>query len=245
MIAASHFVGFLLAAAGATIVLATGQGTWASALVGFVVACLLVLGFGVPVMAPLSTFVLGSGILTRLGRTIKERFRSAEANRGRRSVSQVLAKLGIPALLGLVAALAGDDEGRLAIGAAASMAGAFADTTATEVGPLAQGPVVRWRGLRLERSSHGSVGGMSVAGLAAGAGASALVAVVALAVGLVRSPAAAGIVALAGLVAAGIESGIAATPVGIRLGHGGRNVFVSATAAAAGIVAAVIRGGIR
>ena len=54
MIAASHFVGFLLAAAGATIVLATGQGTWASALVGFVVACLLVLGFGVPDVLGLS-----------------------------------------------------------------------------------------------------------------------------------------------------------------------------------------------
>jgi uncharacterized protein (TIGR00297 family) len=243
VIGAPHFVGFLLAAAGAAIVLATGQGTMASALVGFGVACLLVLGFGVPVMAPLSTFVLGSGILTRLGRRLKERSGSAEANRGRRTASQVLAKLAIPALLGLVAALAGDGTGWLAIAATASLAGAFADTTATEIGPLGQGAVVRWSGLRLERTSHGSVGGMSVAGLVAGAGASILVAVVAWTVGLVRSPAAAGVVAFAGFAATGIESAVAATPAGVRLGHGGRNVLVSASAAA--VAAVVTWGGIR
>jgi uncharacterized protein (TIGR00297 family) len=243
VIGAPHFVGFLLAAAGAALVLATGQGTKASALVGFVVACLLVLGFGVPIMAPLSTFVLGSGILTRLGRRLKERSGSAEANQGRRSASQVLAKLAVPALLGVVATVTGDGGEWLVIAATASLAGAFADTTATEIGPLGRGPVVRWKGFRLERAAPGSVGGMSVAGLVAGAGASAVLAIVAWAVGLARSPASAGTVAFAGVAAAGIESAVAATPVGVRLGHGGRNVVVSASAAA--VAAAMTWGGIR
>ena len=105
MIGAPPLAGIVLAAAGALVVLVTGQGTWASAVVGFVTAGLLVLGFGVPVMAPLATFVLGAGILTRVGRRIKERSHSAEANRGRRSASQVVAKLGVPAVLGGAAAL--------------------------------------------------------------------------------------------------------------------------------------------
>lgn len=243
MIAAPPFVGFLLAAAGSIVVLTTGQGTPGSAVAGFVAACLLVLGFGVPVMAPLTTFVLGSGILTRMGRRIKERSHSAEPNRGRRTASQVAAKLGVPALLGIVAALGGGDpSGCLVVAATASLAGAFADTAATEIGPLGKGPVVRWNGPRLERASHGTVGGMSLAGLAGGAAASALVALVAWVVGLVGIRTA-GVAAVAGFAASGIESIVAATPVGVRLGHGGRNVLVSATSAA--IAAAIHWGGIR
>ena len=140
MAVAPPLAGLILAAAGAILVLATGQGTRASAIAGFVTAALLVLGFGAAVMAPLATFVLGAGILTRVGRRIKEQSHSAEANRGRRSATQVVAKLGIPALLGLVAAFSGDRQGWLAAAATASMAGAFADTAATEIGPLTMRP---------------------------------------------------------------------------------------------------------
>lgn len=243
MIGAPPLLGLVLAAAGALVVLVTGQGTWASAVLGFVTAGLLVLGFGVPVMAPLATFVLGAGILTRVGRRIKEQSHSAEANRGRRSASQVVAKLGVPALLGIAAAFSPENQGWLAAAATASMAGAFADTAATEIGPLARGPVVRWSGLRLARASHGSVGGMSVAGLAGGATAATSLAGVALAVGLLRSPVEAAVSALAGFAATGFESAIAPTPVGDRLGHGGRNMLVSTLSAA--ILAAIHWGGIR
>jgi uncharacterized protein (TIGR00297 family) len=211
--------------------------------VGFVTAALLVFGFGVPVMAPLATFVLGAGILTRVGRRIKERSHSAEANRGRRSASQVVAKLGVPALLGVAAAFLPEHQSWLAAAATASMAGAFADTAATEIGPLARGPVVRWNGLRLARASHGSIGGMSVAGVAGGAAAAVSLAFVALAVGLVRNPAVAAVSALAGLAATGFESAVAPTAVGGRLGHGGRNALVSALSAA--ISAAIAWGGVR
>jgi len=243
VILAPPLAGLLLAAAGAIVVLVTGQGTWASALVGFATAGFLVLGFGVPVMAPLATFVLGAGILTRVGRRIKERSHSAEANRGRRSASQVVAKLGIPALLGIAAALSRENEGWLAAAATASMAGAFADTAATEIGPLCRGPVVRWSGFRLSRVSHGSVGGMSVAGVAGGAAAAASLAAVALAVGLVRTPWDAAVAAIAGFAATGFESWVAPTSVGDRLGHWGRNVLVSTLSAA--ISAGIAWGGTR
>ena len=243
MIGTPSLAGLALAAAGAVLVLVTGQGTRASAVVGFVAAASLVLGFGVPVVAPLATFVLGAGILTRAGRRIKERSHSAEGNRGRRSATQVVAKLGVPALLGIAGAFSPENQGWLAAAATASMAGAFADTAATEIGPLARGPVVRWNGLRLERASHGSVGGMSVAGLAGGAAAALALAGVALAVGLFRSPAEAAVSAFAGFAATGLESAIAPTPAGERLGHTGRNVLVSTLSAA--IFAAIHWGGTR
>ena len=243
MIETPPLLGIALAAAGSVVVLATGQGTLASALVGFVAAALLVLGFGVPVMAPLSTFVLGAGILTRIGRTLKERSHAAEANRGRRSASQVLAKLAVPALLGGAAAFWRESEAWLAVVTTACLASVFADTAATEIGPLGRGPVVRWSGFRLVRTSHGSVGGMSLAGIAGGAVAAATLALLAHVVGLVQDPAKAAVAASAGFMATGIESAVAATPVGYRLGHGGGNVLVSIVSAA--ICAAVTHGGIR
>jgi len=242
VITAPSLTGLFLAAAGAIIVLATRQGTPASAMVGFLTAGLLVLGFGAPVMAPLALFVLGAGMLTRAGRRIKEQSHAAEANRGRRSASQVIAKLGIPALLGGAAAVSPDHAATLGVVAIASIAGAFADTAATEIGPLARGPVVRWNGFRLERASHGSVGGMSVAGLAGGAAAAGVLATTAWAVGLV-APAGAVLAAIAGYAATGVESAVAATPAGQRMGHWGRNVLVSAVSAA--IATAAISGGIR
>jgi len=243
VIAAPPTLGLVLAAAGSLVVLVTGQGTPASAVVGFLTAALLVLGFGVPVMAPLSTFVFGAGILTRFGRRIKERSQAAEPNRGRRSASQVVAKLGLPALLGLAAALSRENEGPLAVATVACLAGAFADTAATEIGPIAGGAVVRWSGLRLVRASHGEVGGMSVAGLAGGAAASWVLAAIACLVGLLGTPAEAAVAAIAGFAATGVESAVAATPAGRRLGHGGRNVLVSILSAA--IAAVFYRGGIR
>ena len=229
---ASPVVGLILAAAGAVVVLATGQGTRASALVGFLVAGCLVIGFGTPVLAPLATFVLGAGMLTRLGRAIKERSHAAEANRGRRSAAQVLAKLALPALLGATALAWREGGAWLAVAATAGMAGAFADTAATEIGPIAQGPVVRWSGVRLVRATHGSVGGMSLAGIAGGALAAATLALVALAVGTLRHPTAGVVAASAGFLATVLESAIATTPVGERLGHGGRNVLVSVVSVA-------------
>ncbi|HLQ66092.1 MAG TPA: DUF92 domain-containing protein [Candidatus Limnocylindrales bacterium] len=225
-------VGFALG--GSAIVLVTRQGTPGAALLGFAVAILMVLGFGPHAMAPVALFVLGSGLLTRLGRGSKERQRAAEHDRGRRRAVHVAAKLGVPALLGLAAALAPAIRGAAGTGAAAALAGAFADTAATEVGPVAGGPVVRLQGGRWTRAAHGEPGGVSAAGLAAGAAAALVAAALACAVGIGVTAGAPFVAFGAGFGAMVAESLVAGTRAGRRLGHFGRNVLVSALAAAAG-----------
>lgn len=223
-------LGLVLALAGAAVVLATGQGTPGAVLLGFCTAALMVLGFGAGVLAPLSLFVLGAGGLTRVGMAQKERVRAVEPNRGRRRIANVAAKLGLPAILGLAAYARPEAAREIAVVLTAALAGAFADTAATEVGPLGGGAVYRLRGLGLRRCAHGEAGGVSIAGLATSVAAAALLAGTALAVGLVGLTAGAA-AAGAGFVATVLESALGGTRLGGRIGHGGRNVAVSAGAA--------------
>jgi len=231
--------GLVFAAAGAVLVLATRQGTPAAAALGFAVSLALVLGFGPAVMAPVALFVLGSGVLTRAGRARKERMRAAEKNRGRRGAAHVAAKLGVPALLGAAAALMPHLAPWLGGGVAASLAAAFADTAATEAGPLVSGPVFRVRGVRVARAAHGAPGGVSAAGLAGGALAALALAGLARATGLGSREGAPWAAAGAGFGAALVESAVAGTGPGQRLGPIGRNLFLSALAAAIGVGLAV------
>lgn len=232
------WLGLGLAALGAVTVVLLGQGTRGAALAGLLVAAAMVAGFGPGVVAPLALFVLGAGGLTRLGRATKEARGAAEGNRGRRGIANVLAKLGIPAALGLVAAASGESRLWCDLAAAGALAGAFADTAATEVGPLVPGPVVRWNGGRVSRAVHGTLGGVSLGGLLAGAGAAALAGITAWRFGVVQTGAAAGATAAAGFVACVIESVVGGSRVGIRLGHFGRNVLVSALSAGLAVAAA-------
>lgn len=232
------WLGLGLAALGAAAVALLGQGTRGAALAGLAVAAAMVVGFGPGVVAPLALFVLGAGGLTRLGRAAKEAKGAAEANRGRRGVANVLAKLGIPAALGLVAAASVELRAWCALAAAGSLAGAFADTAATEVGPLLPGPVVRWSGGRFSGAAHGALGGVSVGGLLAGAAAAAAVALAAWRFGVIATGAMAGAAAAAGFVACIVESLVGGSSVGIRLGHFGRNVLVSALSAGLAVAAA-------
>lgn len=235
-------VGLLYAAAGAALVLLTRQGTPGAAVLGFAVALAMVLGFGPAVIAPVALFVLGSGLLTRAGRARKERLHAAERDRGRRSAAHVAAKLGVPALLGAAAAAAPSMAPVLGGGAAAALAAAFADTAATETGPLAGGPVYRLRGGRVERAAHGAPGGVSAAGLAAGAAAALALGALAGAARLGPAEGAPFTAAGAGFVAALIESAAAGTSLGHRAGAIGRNLFLSALAAALGCaLAAALR----
>ncbi|HEX7078007.1 MAG TPA: DUF92 domain-containing protein [Candidatus Eisenbacteria bacterium] len=241
----SLLLGLAFALLGAMLVLASGQGTRGAAVAGFGTAAAMVLGFGAPVMAPVALFVLGGGALTRLGRERKERASAAEPNRGRRGVSNVVAKLGLPALLGLAAAVArGGAREALAVATVASLAGAFADTAATEVGPLAMGRVVRIEGARLRRAGHGDPGGVSLAGLLAAAAAAAALAFASWAAGMPGRPAASGIAAASGLVSTLAESALMGTAAGRGLGHFGRNVFVSSCSAAVAVVTALAAGAI-
>lgn len=227
--------GLVFAAAGAALVLATRQGTPGAAALGFAVSLALVLGFGPEVMAPVALFVLGSGVLTRAGRARKERLRAAEKDRGRRGAAHVAAKLGIPALLGAAAAAMPALASWLGGGAAASLAAAFADTAATEIGPLVAGPVFRVGGGRVARAAHGAPGGVSAAGLAGGALAALALAGLARATGLGPAEGAPWAAAGAGFGASLVESAVAGTGMGRRLGPIGRNLFLSALAAAAGV----------
>jgi uncharacterized protein (TIGR00297 family) len=227
-------VALALAGVGAAIVVVSRQGTRTGAVAGLVVAALSILGLGPGTLLPLAVFVLGGGALTRLGRSRKQATGAAEANQGRRGVSHVVAKLGVPALLGIAGMML--DGGRaLSLAYASAIAAAFADTTATEVGPLAPGGAVALRGVSLRRVPHGTPGGISLAGLAASALAAAAVAGSAAASCLITGRDAWCVAAGAGFGAACLESVVAATPPGRWLGHFGRNAMVSVVAAAVGL----------
>jgi uncharacterized membrane protein len=240
--AISITAGLGLALAGSLLVVPTGQGTRGAAIAGFVTAGAMVVGFGVSIMAPLALFVVGGGVLTGIGRTQKDAANAAEPNWGRRDARNVLAKLGLPALLGLCAAAfsLGDGDHALEVAATAALAGAFADTAATEAGPLAKGPVVRFARGAVLPAAHGDPGGVSVAGVAAAALAAIALSALAFSVGLLSSRTAVAAVAGGGAGAALLESLLAGTLWGRRCGHFGRNLFVSSASAAlaAGALAA-------
>jgi len=226
----SALPGALLALAGAILILLTRQGTVTGAIAGFAVALLAALGLGMGSLLPLAIFVLGSGVLTRLGRARKEALGAAEGNLGRRGAAHVAAKLSLPALAGVLALLAAAPLPALALAYVSSLAGAFADTAATELGPLLGGPALALRGGRILSVPHGTPGGMSAAGFAASAIAAIAVAVGGLAAGLLMAPEA-WCAAGAGFLASVLESILAGTSLGVRAGHFGRNVFLSIASA--------------
>jgi uncharacterized membrane protein len=231
-VALSEFgLGIVLVTIGAIVVGLLGQGTRGAAAFGWLIAVTLVFGFGTAVVAPLALFVLGAGALTRAGRAKKESLGAAEPNRGRRTVANVAAKLGVPAALGLLAALVPDVRGPAAIAATAALAGAFADTVATEMGPLGGGRVVVWSGRGLVGAPHGAAGGVSLAGLAAGAAAALTLAWLACLVGVTGGGSTRLVVAGSGFAATLLESTMARTRWGAAAGHHGRNWILSAAAA--------------
>ncbi len=198
---------------------------------GFAVAALLTTGLGLAAFVPLAVFVLGSGALTRLGRETKTARGVGEANEGRRGVGHVAAKLALPACCGALGLARIGPPELPALVATAALCGAFADTAATEVGPLAGGEVYAFDGARIATLDHGASGGVSFAGIAAALLASASVAVAAWIPGLLRGVHAPAVAASAGFAASVAESAIARTALGMRLGHHGRNAAVSVLSA--------------
>jgi len=224
--------GAVLALAGTLLILLTRQGTPAGALAGLVVALCAAAGFGAAALLPLATFVLGAGVLTRAGRARKERLGAAEADRGRRGVPHVAAKLSLPALAGALAFFHAAPQGALALVYVASLAGAFADTAATEAGPLLGGRAYAIRGGGIAALPHGAPGGMSAGGFLAAALGAFAVAAGAHSVRLLDTTPTAWTAAGAGFLAGILESLLAGTAWGARVGHFGRNVFLSLASAA-------------
>src|SRR2546427_242361 len=103
----------------------------------------------------------------------------------------------------------------------AALAGAFADTGATEAGPLLRGRAFGLRSGRLTALPHGTPGGMSAGGFLAAALAALAVAAGAWAARLLESAPAAWTAAGAGFLASVLESLIAGTTWGTRMGHFG------------------------
>ncbi len=223
--------GALFALAGAVLVILTRQGTPAAALLGLGVALLAAAGLGAAALAPLAIFVLGSGLLTRIGRARKTLLGTAEPDQGKRGVPHVAAKLSVPALACALALLRGPGEGTLALVYVAALAGAFADTAATELGPLMGGRALGLRGLRLVPLPHGTPGGMSAGGLAAGVAAACAVAFGSSGVGLLAAAPQGFAAAGAGFLASVVESLVAGTRLGVRAGHFGRNAILSLASA--------------
>ena len=239
MIATSTAWTLLLAALGSAVVIITRQGTPTGALAGLLVAVLAILGLGPGTLLPLAVFVLGAGALTRLGRAAKERYGAAEAHHGRRGAVHVAANLGIPMFLsvaGLIVGPTGSTADLLHVAFVASLCAAFADTAATEAGPLARGQAYSLRTVPPRRVPHGTEGGVSLAGVAAAAIAAGTCAGAAALTRAIPGGAWAH-VAVAGLFATLLESVLAVTPVGRILGHHGRNATASAVAAAAACAA--------
>ena len=229
--------GALLSIGGAALVLLLRQGTLGGALAGAVVALLSTAGFGAAAFGPLAVFVLSAGALTGIGRQRKEALGAAERNRGQRGVSHVVAKLGLPAVFGAVALAGVAPHAAISVAYVAALAGAFADTAATELGPLGPRAAFLLRGFRAEAVPHGSPGAVSLAGLSAAVLASGTLAWSALASGVLERAAFAWLASAAGFAAAFLESLLAAGAWGRRIGHFGRNLFVSVAAAAVALTA--------
>src|SRR3989442_8850775 len=185
---------------------------------GLLVALVIVAGFGVPGFVPLGIFVLGSGLLTRMGSRRKERTGAAEPNRGRRDERHVAAKLALPALAGSIALFGPGPTPTLALVTTAALAAAFADTAATEAGPLTGGHAYGVRGMRLVALRHGAPGGMSSGGFFAAAAAAILVAFGAWLAKLLDSPLEAGGAAGGGVLPDALEGRLAAAALGAGRG---------------------------
>jgi uncharacterized protein (TIGR00297 family) len=188
-----------------------GIGVWAKAL--SLRGALAAVGIGTVVLGAggwepawlVVLFFASSSLLTRLGRVRKREAEAAFAKSGRRDAGQVLANGGVAAVLSLAYGMDGDPVWMA--GVMGSLAAATADTWATEVGGYsAYRPRLVTTG---ERVAHGTSGGVTALGTAAGAGGAIIIALAGMALG---APTPTGVaVAAAGFVAAGIDSLLGAT----------------------------------
>lgn len=158
-------------------------------------------------------FFVSSSALSRVRREVQPRIRAAKG--GRRDAVQVFANGGIPMLLTLAAGLA-DNPAPGLIATAGAIAGASADTWATEIGRTSIQPprmITTWR--HAPSGSSGAVSTRGTLGALAGAGAIGLTAALGTAAGwwLPDRPVAAVLIAvsIAGFAGALVDSILGAT----------------------------------
>lgn len=166
--------GTLLAIAAAVLARALGWLTPGGAVAGASVGAVILVFGGLRWAAALLAFAVSGSLLTRLGRSRKSQ---PEHRSGGRTAAQVLATGGVPALASLLWGAWGSTGPAGALLAAAylgGLAGAAADTWATELGMLAhRSPrlITTWAPV-----PAGTSGGVSLAGSLAGAAGAAVVA---------------------------------------------------------------------
>ena len=179
--------------------LALGLLTISGAIAGFTLATLLYSFAGWQAFALLAAFfVLGSGA-TRVAYRRKQSMNLAESHKGKRVAAQAVANAGaavVFAFLGQPLAMA------------AALAAATADTIATETGPLFGGRVFLLATGKVVKP--GTSGGVSVAGTLAGVAGAAVIACLAMVLGVTRGTEFA-IVTLAGATGSAVDSYLGGT----------------------------------
>ena len=174
---------------------ATGSVTDGGAVMGAMVAFLLMYGAGLWAFFPLFALLLMTMLATRWGAERKSTLGVAERTGGR-NARQVLANLGAAGLCALAAAMFASHSTVLMVGAIAVLAEAAADTVSSEVGQaLSTQPRLI---LGFAPVSPGTNGAISMEGTLAGCIAASLVAWTASLAG-VASPGWVPIIALAGV----------------------------------------------
>jgi uncharacterized protein (TIGR00297 family) len=150
-----------------------GAVTDGGALMGVLVAFILMLAAGLAGFLPLATVFLITVLATRWGYERKQRLGIAERGPGR-TASQVLANLGAAALCALPVVWVPRLSGILLIGAMAALAEAAADTASSEIGQASAPTAYMITDFR--EAPIGTNGAISIAGTFAGGFAACLVA---------------------------------------------------------------------
>jgi uncharacterized protein (TIGR00297 family) len=184
-----------------------GAVTDGGALMGVLVAFVLMLAAGVAGFVPLLTVFVITVLATRLGHTRKQQLGVAERGPGR-SASQVLANLGATTLCALPVIWFPRLTGILLAGAIAALAEATADTASSEIGQATARAAYMITDFR--EAPIGTNGAISVVGTLAGCVAACLVAWVSAFFGVVSwnwTP----LIALAGIAGMFFDSVLGAT----------------------------------
>ena len=185
----------LVTAAFAALAYALGMISRSGALGGFLVGTAVYASLGPRGFAVLALFVVGGSLLTRLGYGSKQRSGTAQEHGGRRSARNALANCAVAILCAILAAT-GTEPFTAAF--VASLGAAFADTAESEIGQLfSRTPRLI---TTLQKVPPGTDGAVSLPGTLAGVGAAGLTSILALALGLLETPASAFIVATAAFV---------------------------------------------
>ncbi|WP_273844557.1 DUF92 domain-containing protein [Rubrobacter calidifluminis] len=206
------FAGLLVTAFFAGMAYALGMISTSGAVGGFVVGVLVYASLGWRGFAVLALFVVGGSALTRVGYRVKQIRGTAEGRGGRRGARNAFANSVVAVVCAGLAAATSRQE-LFAAAFVASLGAAFADTAASEVGPLFSATPRRIT--TLERVPAGTDGAVSLPGTLAGAGAALLTAAFGLSLGLLGSPSEAAGVALASFAGMLADSLVGATLPGL------------------------------